>query len=168
MPRGVTYYCKICSVKSAFNWNNKNPEKYKENKNKSAKNNPNSMQKWHEKNPDFRKTYMKMWREKNPAEAKEISKRSRDKNIEKVLDRNQKRRSAERRCAPAWANSFFIQEAYTLARLRTKTTNFKWHVDHIVPIKGATVCGLHVEANLQVIPAITNLKKGHRAWPDMP
>jgi hypothetical protein len=72
------------------------------------------------------------------------------------------------RATPAWANTFFIEEAYDLAQRRTQATGFEWHVDHVIPLQGKTVCGLHVESNLRVVPAAVNHSKGNRHWPDMP
>ena len=90
------------------------------------------------------------------------------KNPDKVLARTAQRKAKRKGATPAWANEFFIAEAYHLAQLRTKATGFKWHVDHIVPLRSKLVCGFHVENNLQVISAVINVKKGNRHWPDMP
>lgn len=74
----------------------------------------------------------------------------------------------KRNACPGWADQILIEEAYHLAQLRTKATGIQWHVDHIVPLQSSLVCGLHVENNLQVIPAAMNLSKSNRYWPDMP
>jgi len=79
-----------------------------------------------------------------------------------------RRKAAKRQATPAWANQFFIEEAYRLADLRTKMTGIDWHVDHIVPLISPLVCGLHVEHNLRVIPGVENLRKNNKHWPDMP
>ena len=34
-------------------------------------------------------------------------------------------------------------------------------LDHVIPLKGKNVCGLHVENNLRLIPGIDNLRKGN-------
>ena len=70
-----------------------------------------------------------------------------------------KRRARLLQAMPKWANEFFIEEAYDLAARRTKITGFLWVVDHIVPLQGRRVSGLHVENNLQVIPETVNLRK---------
>jgi len=57
---------------------------------------------------------------------------------------------------------WLIEEIYHLAALRTKMFGFQWHVDHIVPLQGKTVSGLHVPKNLRVIPWLENVKKGNK------
>ena len=89
-------------------------------------------------------------------------------NLHKLTFYASRRRSQELNATPKWANEFFIEEIYDLAQLRSKALGIKFHVDHIVPLLSDKVCGLHEENNLQIIPALANLKKNNRHWPDMP
>lgn len=57
---------------------------------------------------------------------------------------------------------FVFKEAHDLRKRRNLTTGIEWHVDHIEPLKGQDVCGLHIWSNIQVIPKILNLIKGDR------
>jgi len=81
------------------------------------------------------------------------------------LQRNAKRRANKIQATPSWLtdeHKFMLNEIYELRHLRSKTTKVEHHVDHIVPLCGKDVCGLHVPWNLQVIPARDNLTKGNR------
>jgi hypothetical protein len=123
---------------------------------------------WRLANPDRYREQMTTWTRENLERRREIANTWRKNNPEKVNPAHAKRRAAKVGATPAWANDFFIKEAYHLANLRSKLTGYKWHVDHIVPLQSAIVCGLHVENNLRVIPASVNQSKNNRHWPDMP
>jgi hypothetical protein len=56
---------------------------------------------------------------------------------------------------PSWADSEKIKEIYA-------NCPEGYHVDHIVPLQGELVSGLHVETNLQYLPALENLSKGNK------
>jgi hypothetical protein len=89
-------------------------------------------------------------------------------NLPKVRADTAKRRAAILRRTPKWLSKdmlWMIEQAYELAFLRTKMFGFAWHVDHIVPLQGKLVSGLHVPANLQVIPEMVNLRKSNKFLP---
>jgi len=110
--------------------------------------------------------YSKKWQSKNPEKYKAMLKVSSEKwakrNPSKMRAKWARQWVGEKHATPQWANNFFIEEIYDLATLRTKVMGFPWHVDHIVPLRHPLVCGLHVENNLQVIPATQNIQKKNR------
>lgn len=110
------------------------------------------------------------WRRANPNHdgAKQAKKRWKLHNTHKVLAYTVARRLAKVNRTPAWLTPddfWLIEQAYELAALRTKMFGFQWHVDHIVPLQGKLVSGLHTPSNLQVIPGIENVSKANRFMP---
>jgi hypothetical protein len=75
--------------------------------------------------------------------------------------RDSKRRASELRATPTWANLNQIKRVYELCKKVSDKTGVEHHVDHIIPLQGKNVCGLHVEKNLAVVPARMNLTKGN-------
>jgi len=76
-----------------------------------------------------------------------------------------KRKAAKLQRTPEWLTEddrWMIEQAYELAAQRTAIFGFPWHVDHVLPLRGKTVSGLHVPTNLRVIPGVENMRKGNR------
>ncbi len=72
------------------------------------------------------------------------------------------RRARKLQATPPWLTKEHIEEMrqiYRLSQEKTKTEGTRYHVDHIVPLQGENVCGLHVPWNLQVITATENIVK---------
>lgn len=77
-----------------------------------------------------------------------------------------KRRAQRVGAMPKWADEKAMEEFYKKALWRSWSTGVPHHVDHIVPLKSALVCGLHVPANLRVVTEHENTSKRNRFKPD--
>jgi ATPase subunit of ABC transporter with duplicated ATPase domains len=83
------------------------------------------------------------------------------KNPQKNAERSAMHRAILLQATPPWADRRLIEEVYEFA-VEFKEFGFDVHVDHIVPLKGKNVCGLHVQKNLRVCLAVINLSKGNK------
>lgn len=86
----------------------------------------------------------------------------------KEAAKNAKRRSKLLQATPIWAKCSLVLAFYEEASIVSHSTGVIHHVDHIVPLTSKYVCGLHCEANLQILPGLENISKSNRKWPDMP
>ena len=66
---------------------------------------------------------------------------------------------------PSWLSKeqlLEVKDFYKMAKELELVFPWKQHVDHIVPLQGKTISGLHVPWNLQIIPAKENMIKNNR------
>lgn len=73
--------------------------------------------------------------------------------------------SVNQRCIPHWLTNgdwMEIKSMYVQAMHLTETTGSRFVVDHIYPLRGATVSGLHTPSNLRVVPEAINRKKHNK------
>jgi hypothetical protein len=118
----------------------KNKEKLKENRRKYHLNNRDKEKEYKLKNKDKIKEANRLYRLNNP-------------HIKNTA--NAIRRASKLNATPKFANVKKIKEIY-------KNCPKGFHVDHIIPLKNKLVCGLHVEWNLQYLPAKENLSKSNK------
>jgi hypothetical protein len=119
-----------------------------------------------EKYPEKLVAKTQRWRAKNPQSAAESSRKTRQKHAARVLANKAKYRAAKLQATPRWLNKghWFEIGCVYLYRDSLKRIGLDYHVDHIVPLQGKNVSGLHVPENLQVLPADRNrLKNNHYA-----
>jgi hypothetical protein len=86
-------------------------------------------------------------------------------NKEDYYIRKANRRAQTLQATPKWFDefdTFVLSEAYRLCKLRQQHTGLKWEVDHIVPLQGEDVCGLHWHQNWAVITQYENRSKGNK------
>jgi hypothetical protein len=106
-----------------------------------------------------------LYRQNNRKSLRDRNKKYYDSNKINWFVYNSDRRVRFRKAAPAWLTKGQKQEIlnfYLLAQECRTLTGDVYHVDHIVPLKGENVCGLHVPWNLQVLPADINLAKANK------
>ena len=152
-PLGKVYTCKVCAKLKSISWNAENKERkalagkkhYEENKEAYIKRAVEAN--WQGNNREKTNLRAKQHRESNPGESRA---------------RVAQRRAMRIKATPLWADLEQIKRIYTLCAKVSERTGVLHHVDHIIPLKGKNICGLHVEKNLRIIPAKMNLEKSNK------
>ena len=152
---GYASWCKKCESERSRLKN----QKYRENRLAKAK-------QWRDENKEKQAAATKAWREANPERIKCVYRDWAERNRDKVNAKWMKRDAAKKNRTPSWLTEdhlWMIEQACDIANKRSKAVGIPFHVDHIVPLQGKTVSGLHVPWNLQVIPAKQNQSKSN-SW----
>lgn len=105
------------------------------------------------------------WNRKNKKRRKKTSQKYAKKNAHKINARTAFRRAKKLKATPNWLTKQQKKEIILVYKKAKEMSNFYkkiFHVDHIVPLQGKEVSGLHVPWNLRIILAEENIKKGNR------
>jgi hypothetical protein len=104
---------------------------------------------------------MQKWRTENPELAKAMQNKWIQNNKHRFIAYNSKQR-ARRKSQTSILNTeerLIINEIYNARKRISDCTGIQFHVDHIYPLSKG---GLHKLSNLQLLPAIINIKKGNK------
>jgi len=145
--------CKSCTRPQINEWYQNNKESHLKATAKWAKENPDSRKetyrKYRQSNLDVCRERCRDWQKRNPAKTSALTSLYRARKIQ---------------ATPTWLSEEHkeqILKVYEHARECEVLTGDDYHVDHIVPLKGENISGLHVPWNLQILPADLNIAKSN-------
>lgn len=146
---GLSTQCRSCNKEYNLKTKQIKAEKYKIwwEKNKTIRN--KAAHEYHILNKEKVAIRHNSWRQNNKDKTRY--------NVAKYTSSKDKR-------TPKWLSIedlWFIKEVYSLAVYRTECTGKQWQVDHIVPLRGGNVSGLHVPWNLQILSQSENAQKNN-------
>lgn len=182
--RNASSNCRICAKNNLKKFKELNPDKiklYKANYEIRNREKVNETQRsWRKKNSEKAKEIVRRYKSKNSETISIKNKNYREKNKIKERERHRvylqnnlakhaayqkKRQGYKSKATPSWLTNDQVKDMisiYDLAYECTLITGDKYEVDHIIPLKGKTVCGLHVPWNLQVLPSDINRRKSNK------
>jgi hypothetical protein len=162
------------------NWRKDNPGSHKEWRDKNRDKLHANQKRYKDRNrEEIRKRGLEHYYKNRDTQLK-LAKKRRDSNIEKEKDRCKKYsknnrgkvnartaryRATKLQATPKWTTKEHkkeMQALYIEANRITKETGARHHVDHIVPLQGENVCGLHLPCNLRIILGSENESKNNR------
>jgi len=144
-------------------WRTEKPEKQREYAAKYAEKHNKTNKEWRKNNKEKTLLQRRKWDAANREKRNLLSKNWRDENKSIVYALVAKRRSDVMQRTPKWLTpiDFFEMECIYRYRTALNAIGLDYHVDHIIPLRGKLVSGLHTPFNLQVIPANDNVRKSN-------
>ena len=182
---GLGTECKACMKMYLKGWYSRNTEKQRAANRENYRNNKQryveNAKEWAKRNPEKDKkrrgVYYETHREQilargrdhyaaNPEYNSRRGREWRQANPDKSLEHVRARQTRKQQAMPSWVDRSELKAIYAESRRVSEATGIKHHVDHIVPLKNPLVCGLHVPANLRIIPALENQAKSNNLLPE--
>lgn len=157
-PCGLACECRACATLARQIAYGMNPEERRQ-----------KTREWRERDAEKTKISRRASYVKNLEKTKQLTKRWKAENPGKVLASRNSRRCAELKRCPKWLTPedfSYMEGLYTFARYCKLALGEAYHVDHILPLCGKYVSGLHVPSNLQIISASENLRKSNNWKPE--
>ena len=118
--------------------------------------------KWREENREKSNAYTRKWRSENPEKQYQASRNWMTAVPGRQYAYSRARKKHIKQATPSWANMKYIRLFYEMAKMEEERLGVPVHVDHIIPLRGDNVCGLHVEDNLQLLTAKENFRKSNK------
>lgn len=118
----------------------------------------------YKQNKEYEDARNRAWMDKNRKYFRAYNKEYYEKNKDDYSARTAKRKARLLNATPVWADERYLKDLYVNCReaeIIFKDIDVKFNVDHIVPLKGKLVCGLHTEDNLQILTASENFRKNN-------
>lgn len=147
---GLNVYCKICARAKSLSYTAANPDKVRAAKLAHDRANQQRIKAWRAQNSEKLREYWRAYGKAYRANFKA-----------ETAEKTRRQQAARRRAVPLWFDREAAAAVYAEAE-RRRAAGEHVHVDHIVPINGKTVCGLHWHGNLQVVTAAENLRKANK------
>jgi len=120
--------------------------------------------KWRLANPELNRQHKAKYAENNKGIVRASKRNWVINNPDKLRIKHARRRASKLNATPKWETSQdreTIAHIYWLANEFSKACSVKYEVDHIIPLQGDFVSGLHTPLNLQILPAVDNRKKSN-------
>lgn len=117
---------------------------------------------WYETNRQRKLEVVAAWKTNNKRRQREYQRTWDQKNSDYHRHRVARRRSRQQQAMPQWLAPSANRCLYAMAERVSRCLGVPYEVDHRVPLRGKTVCGLHVPWNLVVIPRWLNALKSNR------
>jgi hypothetical protein len=151
---GYHYYCKTCHSASNKKWRDANREAALA-----------TSAAYREANREKCHAASKAWEKANPEKIKAWRKRYSQEKSAYLQDKCVRYRANKANRTPAWLTEsdwLQIQCKYQVAAMYNREGLDRWDVDHIIPLHGKRVSGLHVPSNLRVIKSEENKRKANK------